>query len=303
MDLFNSDQLKQLQNQLEQNQYFADLDLIISIFLSNNLERPLFIEGEPGVGKTEIAKVMANVLNAELIRVQCYPGMESDEILYEWNYLKQILSLRMKEDQLNEANKKIHYMDLFSKEFLIARPLMKAITQEKPVVLLIDEIDRADERFEAYLLEYLSDFQISVPELGTIKALNTPYVTITSNSTRDIHDALKRRCIYQWIDFPSYEKEKSIVLSKTNDLSAKMAEQICVFMSVIRQYPFEKKPGLSETLDWAEVVTQLEINELFHKDIAKTFGCLFKSKEDVSLAENLLEQMFGESKSFLSRLS
>lgn len=295
--------MEDLKSVLEQKGYFAEKGLLMSIYLAMTMQRPLFLEGEPGVGKTEVAKVLSSIIGGELIRVQCYPGLESNEVLYEWNYLKQILNIRLRELKIKEGREsEIQDKELFTKEFLIPRPLLQAMKQDRPVVLLIDEIDRADERFEAFLLEYLSDFQISIPELGTISANKKPYIILTSNRTRDVHDALRRRCIYQWIDYPSIDKEMAIIRAKTPNLSENMVRQICAFVAVARNQPFDKKPGMSETLEWARVISELRFEQLFTDDLMNTFGCLLKTREDIKFARDSRERLFQEAQSLLSRL-
>jgi MoxR-like ATPase len=302
-----NEKIELLNQQLKEHGYIADPSLLMSIHISEILEQPLFLEGDPGVGKTEVAKVMAKRMNGNLIRLQCFPGIESNEVLYEWNYLKQILNIRMREHNLlkNESmnGQLLAEEDLFHKDYLIARPLLAALQSRQPVVLLIDEIDRSDERFEAFLLEFLSDFQISIPEVGTIKTFHKPKVILTSNRTRDVHDALRRRCIYQWIDYPSLDKEIEIIKNKTSGLSEILLKQICSFISVLRKYPLDKKPGLSESLDWARTISSLGLEDLWDKELIKnTAGCLVKTKEDTDMVINSLEDVLKDSKNILNRL-
>ncbi|WP_198936749.1 AAA family ATPase [Domibacillus epiphyticus] len=302
-----NEKIEALQQQLKEQGYIADPSLLMAIYISEILEQPLFLEGDPGVGKTEVAKVMAKRINGNLIRLQCFPGIESNEVLYEWNYLKQILNIRMREHHLLKTESLngqfLEEEDLFHKDFLIARPLLAALQSRQPVVLLIDEIDRSDERFEAFLLEFLSDFQISIPEVGTIKTFHKPRVILTSNRTRDVHDALRRRCIYQWIDYPSLDKEMEIIRSKTSGLSEILLNQICSFLSVLRKYPLDKKPGLSESLDWARTISSLGLDNIWDKNILKnTAGCLVKTKEDTDMVIKSLDDALKDSKNILNRL-
>ena len=261
--------------------YICEPDLSTVIFMALRMERPLFLEGEPGVGKTEVAKVLSQGLNRELIRLQCYEGLDVNTALYEWNYAKQILNIRLQEacrpDERSLEN-------IFSEAYLIKRPLLRAIQHEvkgSPVVLLIDELDRADEEFEAFLLEILSDFQVSIPEIGTLKATHKPIVVITSNRTRDIHDALKRRCLYHWIEYPSFDKEMRIVRARIPDIEESLAKKITNFMQNIRQQDLMKKPGISETLDWAEALVKLHRNILDEETVEQTLGCILKYREDI----------------------
>lgn len=278
--------IAEVQSSLAKEKYICDRALATSIFLSQSLEKPLLLEGEAGVGKTEVAKVVARVLNTKLIRLQCYQGLDAEHALYEWNYQKQILEI-----QLAQAQKEMGYdvgtirKKIFSEKFLLKRPLLEAIqsTAEVPVVLLIDEVDRADEGFEAFLLEVLSDFQITIPEIGTIKAKKRPYVFLTSNQTRELHDALKRRCLYHWIDYPSYEKELDIVLARAPGVNEKLAQQVCRVMKRIREIDFLKKPGIAETLDWTEALIKLHRNVIDHDVIDETLGCIFKYREDMDI--------------------
>jgi MoxR-like ATPase len=251
--------------------------------LSQALEKPLLLEGEAGVGKTELGKVLAEILNTKLIRLQCYEGLDVEHALYEWNYPKQILEI-----QLAQAQKEIGCdldieKTIFSEKFLLKRPLLEAIQARSKgrVVLLIDEIDRSDESFEAFLLEVLSDFQITIPEIGTVTAKKRPYVIITSNQTRELHDALKRRCLYHWIDYPSIEKELRIVLTRVPGVNKELAEQVCSFMHRIRQEDFLKRPGIAETLDWAEALITLNKEIIDKETLETTLGCIFKYREDM----------------------
>ncbi len=272
----------ELQKALQENLYVADRSLAISIYLALKLRRPLFLEGEAGVGKTEIAKVLAAALDTRLIRLQCYEGLDVNQAVYEWNYSRQLLEIRMLEasDRISEGEAE---QELFSEKFLIKRPLLQAIESSdgKPPVLLIDELDRADEEFEGFLLEMLSDFQITIPELGTFRAEEPPYVIITSNRTREIHDALKRRCLYYWIDYPDFQREVQIVTSKAPDAPRRLAEQVTAFVQELRSAELFKVPGVAETLDWTAALVGLDQTELDPSVIDDTLGIMLKYREDV----------------------
>ena len=250
--------------------------------------KPLLLEGEAGVGKTEVAKVLAEIMGSKLIRLQCYEGLDASTALYEWNYPKQML--RIKLEEVTAGDRTAVETEIFSPEYLVKRPLLEAIQSEGSVapVLLIDEIDRADMEFEAFLLEVLSDFQITIPELGTIRARVRPYVVLTSNRTREIHDALKRRCLYHWIDYPSFEKEHEIVAAKFPAMRGRLADQICAFMQQVRQMNFYKRPGIAETLDWAAALLALNRDELDEETVKETVGCVFKYREDLNHVEEQL---------------
>ena len=265
---------------LERERYVADRSLAVTLFLALRLGKPLFVEGEAGVGKTEIAKALASALGRKLIRLQCYEGLDVATAVYDWDYPRQILEIRLAEGEgrANDARERI-----YSERFLIKRPLLEAIAGEgPPPVLLIDEIDRADEEFEAYLLELLSDFQITVPELGTFRAAVPPPVIITSNRTREIHDALKRRCLYQWIDYPSVERELAIVARRLPDVPARLARSVVAVVQALRRDDLFKRPGVAETLDWAMALSALGTGELDEAAIDGTLGVLLKYEEDVS---------------------
>lgn len=288
--------INEVEKGLQEELYISDRSLATSIFLSLKLNKPLFLEGEAGVGKTEIAKVLSNLLGRRLIRLQCYEGLDLNTAVYEWNYSRQMLQIRLLEaagtlDQHSIAE------NIFGNDFLLKRPLLNAIDNEDdlPPVLLVDELDRADEEFEAFLLEILSDFQISIPEIGTIKATKPPVVLITSNRTREIHDALKRRCLYYWIDYPSFEKEYQIVLAKVPEAPERLAKQVVSFIQGLRQEDLYKKPGVAETLDWIASLVALDQQELGENVIEDTLGVLLKYRDDIeqirgSSAKNILAQ-------------
>ena len=267
--------------------YIADKGLATTLYLAHHLNKPIFLEGEPGVGKTEVAKVLADSTNAKLIRLQCYEGLDANSALYEWNYTRQILQLRI--DEARGRDKEDIGTDLFSEAFLLKRPLLEAIQSDNdvPPVLLIDEVDRSDSEFEAFLLEILSDFQITIPEIGTIRAKHIPHVVLTSNRTREVHEALKRRCLYQWIDYPSIEKELAIVQTKLPDIDGHLAEQLCQIMQLWRQGDYYKKPGVAETLDWALALVALGKAHLDADVVAETLGCVFKYQDDIQRARTV----------------
>ena len=268
---------------LKRGDYVADRNLATTLFLALKMGRPLFLEGEAGVGKTEIAKVLADVLGRTLIRLQCYEGLDVASAVYEWNYQAQMIEIRMAEaegitdrDQLGR--------DIFSERFLIRRPLLQALSPDTdgPPVLLIDELDRTDEPFEAYLLEVLSDFQITIPEIGTVAAPRPPIVVITSNRTREIHDALKRRCLYFWIDYPSAEREKEILAVKAPGASERLSNEVVEFVQALRGRDLFKKPGVAETIDWASALMQLDKLALDPDVIDSTLGVLLKYQDDIA---------------------
>jgi MoxR-like ATPase len=271
-----------LQAALARGNYVADRSLATAIFLALKMQRPLFLEGEAGVGKTEVAKVLGRLLDRKLIRLQCYEGLDVNTAVYEWNYTRQLLQIR-----LMEAAGHVHLdtaqRELFSPEFLLKRPLLQAIDHDDGCapVLLIDELDRADEEFEAFLLEVLSDFQITVPELGTIRAATPPVVVITSNRTREIHDALKRRCLYHWIDYPDFEKEYQIVVARTPGAPEQLARQVVAFVQELRRQDLYKLPGIAETLDWITALVALDQESLTDEIVNDTLGTLLKYRDDI----------------------
>ncbi|HEY3162624.1 MAG TPA: MoxR family ATPase [Vicinamibacterales bacterium] len=271
-----------LQDALAGERYVAERGLAVPIYLALRLRRPLFLEGEAGVGKTEVAKVLAAALRTTLIRLQCYEGLDVSQAVYEWNYPRQLLEIRMIE-AATELDRAAATRELFTETFLIKRPLLQAIeqTRERAPVLLIDEIDRADEEFEGYLLEFLSEFQVTIPELGTIRAAEPPIVIITSNRTREVHDALKRRCVYSWIPYPSFDKELRIVSSKVPGASERLARQVTAFVQELRTADLYKAAGISETLDWAAALVALDRDVLDADVIHETLGILLKNQEDI----------------------
>jgi MoxR-like ATPase len=273
--------IEEVQRLMEAQSYIADRALATTLFLAIKLEKPIFLEGEAGVGKTEVAKVLARILQSRLIRLQCYEGLDANTALYEWNYSKQMLKIKLEEGGGRSRDELEHI--IFGEEFLLKRPLLDAIMSDgaTPPVLLIDEVDRSDEEFEAFLLEVLSDFQITIPEIGTIEAERRPFVILTSNRTREIHDALKRRCLYLWLDYPTFEKEYQIVRAKIPGIQQALAEQICKFMQKLRQVNFYKRPGIAETLDWAQALLHLNQAGLVPETIRETVGCILKYHEDV----------------------
>lgn len=287
------DSIDALQEAMRAQQYVCDRALATVIFLAMKLEKPILLEGEAGVGKTEVAKVMAAMLGAKLIRLQCYEGLDVNTALYEWNFPRQMLHIKIAEATEGARATQIE-QEIFSTDYLIKRPLLEAIQsgQAHPAVLLIDEVDRSDEEFEAFLLEVLSDFQISIPEIGTIKAEHPPVVILTSNRTREIHDALKRRCLFHWIDYPTFDKEYAIVRAKVPGIAEQLARQVCQFVEALRQQDFYKRPGVAETLDWSRALLYLGRERLEIPTIQETLGCVLKYKEDVDKAdEDLLDAL------------
>ena len=286
--------LESLRQHVASAGYIADQELLTSLWLTTELERPLLLEGDAGVGKTEIAKVLATVLDCALIRLQCYEGLDVNTAVYEWNYQRQLLAIRHQEAQ---SEKNVSEDALFSDKYLLKRPLLQSISEPQSVVLIIDEIDRADEEFEAYLLELLSDFQVSIPEIGTIKAQSIPKVILTSNGTRELSDALRRRCLYHYIDYPDYDKELSIVMSKVPEAGAQLASQIVNFVQRLRQQDLRKIPGIAETLDWAAALLRFDIKSLEDDPdaIVATLGCLLKTQEDQeSMPKDMVERLIAK---------
>ena len=286
----NVSQIAQL---LQSQGYITEPSVTMAVYLSMQLQKPLLIEGPAGVGKTEIAKVMARAMDTDLIRLQCYEGLDASHALYEWNYQRQLLHLKMVESQgtLNGQTDNLEE-EIFGEKFLMKRPLLQAITHHKPPVLLIDEVDRADEEFESFLLEVLSDWQITIPEIGTIKATHIPQVIVTGNRVRELSEALRRRCLYLWIDYPDYEKELAIVRGKVPGIPEKLAGQICRFMQELRQLRLEKTPGLAETLDWATALAALHFDHLPKEIIEQTLGVILKDWKDTRTAQLSLSELY-----------
>src|SRR5437868_14436929 len=273
--------IEEVERELKAHQYVADRSLATTIFLALTLDKPLLLEGEAGVGKTEVGKVLADILSTRLIRLQCYEGIDVNNAVYEWAYAKQMLHIRLLES--SGSNREETEREIYSHQFLVKRPLLQAIESDgdTPPVLLIDEIDRADDEFEAFLLELLSDFQISIPEIGTIKADKPPAVIITSNRTREIHDALKRRCLYFWIDYPSVDRELEIINTRNPDVPQKLARQVSAFIGGVRRLDLYKLPGIAETLDWTRALMALDQTELDEAAVQATLGSIVKYQEDL----------------------
>ncbi len=269
--------------------YVADEDIATAIFLAMRLRRPLLVEGYAGVGKTEIAKVLAAALNTDLIRLQCYEGLDAASALYEWNYTKQILRIRLDEQSAHDAaDTEAH---IFDEAYLLERPLLSALRHGGSPVLLIDEIDRADEEFEAFLLEILAEYQVTIPELGTITAQQPPYVVLTSNRVRELGEALRRRCLYLWIDYPSLPKELEIVERHVPGIETKLATQICKFVEALRESDLDKRPGVAETLDWASALMELHSDHLDAQIAQSTLGCIAKTRRDLNLVRQQIPEL------------
>lgn len=271
--------IDELQNALKGRFYIADRGLATAAYLALKLERPLFLEGEPGVGKTEIAKTLADLLQTDLIRLQCYEGLDINNAVYEWNYTRQMLHIRLLESRGEKATEG----ELFGADYLLKRPLLQAIEESRThrPVLLIDEIDRSDEEFEAFLLEILSDFQVTIPEIGTLKARHKPVVILTSNRTREVHDALKRRCLYYWIDYPTFEKEYDIVRARVPHAPEMLARQVTAFIQELREADLYKIPGVAETLDWTAALVALDQQALSIDVVNETLGVILKYQDDI----------------------
>jgi MoxR-like ATPase len=283
--------IEDVERRLRERRYIGDRSLATSIFLALKLQKPLFIEGEAGVGKTEAAKVMSDVLGARLIRLQCYEGIDLAHAVYEWNYPRQLLHIRlMGEGPNSQVDRRVAEREIFSSEFLLRRPLLDAIDNDDPTppVLLIDEIDRSDEEFEAFLLELLSEFQVSIPEIGTIKARQVPFVVITSNRTREVHDALKRRCLYHWIDYPDLDKEVEIVRARAPEAADGLAREVAALVQGLRGMDLYKVPGVAETLDWARSLAALGATRIDANLVSATMGAALKYQEDL---ERVREQV------------
>jgi MoxR-like ATPase len=274
------DDIRKIQELMEAAEYVTDAPVATSVHLAMRLRKPLLIEGHAGVGKTEIAKVMARMLGTNLIRLQCYEGLDAGTALYEWNYQKQLLHIKLHETSGRTA--KEEEREIFSEDFLLRRPLLQAITQEEQSpVLLVDEVDRADEEFEAFMLEVFSDWQVTIPEIGTIKATHPPYVILTSNRTRELSDALRRRCLYLWIDYPTYDKEIRIVERKVPGINHRLAAELARFMEALRRMRLNKVPGVAETLDWALALAGLHADHLDETVVTETIGCVLKDADDI----------------------
>jgi len=285
-----SNETKRIRQMLEKQNYVADSAIVMSVYLAKTLQKPLLVEGPAGVGKTEIAKVMAKALDTDLIRLQCYEGLDANMALYEWNYQRQLLHIKLEEG--SDKSLAERESNIFSEDFLLKRPLLQAITHHKPPVLLIDELDRSDEEFESFLLEILSEWQITIPESGSIRAKEKPYVILTSNRTRELSDAVRRRCFYLWMDYPDYEKELAIVRSKVPGIDLRLAKQICIFMELIREQKLEKVPGVAETLDWARSLVMLHQDHLDPETVKATLGIVFKDRMDVEHIKDSLADFF-----------
>jgi MoxR-like ATPase len=285
MDAVRSLELSGLQQRLSEAGYIAEPSLAAALLLMQDLGRPLLLEGDAGVGKTEVAKVLAEISGTRLIRLQCYEGLDAHTAMYEWNYQRQLLAIKLLEHDEHASTKDLAQkeQDIFSERYLLKRPLLEAIGCEQPPVLLIDEVDRADEAFEAYLLELLSDFQLSIPELGTVHAVSRPMVVITSNGTRELSDALRRRCLYQFIDYPDHDKELAIVRRKVPQAAPALAQQIVAFVQGVRRMELQKKPGIAETLDWTAALLRLGISTIDRdgaERILDTLSALVKTRDD-----------------------
>jgi len=291
--------LKKIGNMLSEQAYISDKSVEMSVYLSMKLEKPLLVEGPAGVGKTEIAKVIAGALHTDLIRLQCYEGLDATHALYEWNYQHQLLYLKM-HDNGNTSKEELEE-HIFSDKFLLKRPILDSISREKSPVLLIDEIDRADEEFESFLLEVLSDWQISIPEIGTIQAKSKPQIILTSNRTRELSEALRRRCLYLWIPYPDFEKELTILQTKIPGIDQKLGEQICAFMVELRQLKLEKTPGVAESIDWAQALASMHLTHLDKEVVEDTLGVILKDWQDIRQIRDSLSELF-EKTGVISRL-
>lgn len=274
------DEIRRIQTMMEEAQYVTDAPVATSVYLATTLRKPLLIEGHAGVGKTEIAKVMARMLDTALIRLQCYEGLDAAAALYEWNYQKQLLHIKLAER--GHGDVKAEEREIFSEEFLLRRPLLDAISRkDKAPVLLVDEVDRADEEFEAFMLEIFAEWQVTIPEIGTVKAVHPPHVILTSNRTRELSDALRRRCLYIWIDYPTYDKEIRIVQRKVPGIDARLAQEVARFMESLRRVRLSKVPGVAETLDWAQALASLHADHLDETIVMETLGCVLKDADDI----------------------
>jgi MoxR-like ATPase len=282
--------VEELTDALRSEQYLADRGLATAIYLAVSLDKPLLLEGEAGVGKTEVAKVLASLLGRELIRLQCYEGIDASQALYEWNYSRQLIAVRAMQDVTAEA----HVQDLFGPEFLVERPLLAAIRAGSRAVLLVDELDRADDEFEAFLLEILSEFAVTIPEIGRIAAEEPPAVVVTSNRTRELHDALKRRCLYHWIDHPALDREIEIIRARAPEVPEALARDVATAVSRLRTFDIAKRPGVAETIDWAHAVAFLGVERLDEATAAATLGAVLKDHDDQQLAAPHLAEVVGD---------
>jgi MoxR-like ATPase len=287
------EEIRAMQDAMERFGYVAEPEIATAVFLAKEMAKPLLIEGDAGVGKTEVAKVLARILDTELIRLQCYEGLDVQTALYEWDYPKQMLRVRMGEDEGRSADE-IESV-IYSRDYLLERPILRAITRSEPPVLLVDEVDRADDGFEAFLLEVLSDFQVTIPELGTVRADRPPFVVLTSNRTREIGDALRRRCLYLYIEHPSLEKEIRIIRARVPGASDRLAAEIGRFVQALRSRQLLKTPGVSETIDWAQALVRLHRERLDVETVERTLGCILKDRHDMAdLGGEALAAMVGE---------
>jgi MoxR-like ATPase len=303
MSVFTS--IDDVQNKLSEHGYVCSRALATVVFLSLKLGRPLFLEGEAGVGKTEIAKAMAAVLRRKLIRLQCYEGLDASSAVYEWNFPAQMVAIRTAE-AAGGSNKDALQTELFSDQYLIKRPLLEAMQPDEngAPILLIDELDRTDEPFEAFLLEALSDFQVTIPELGTIKAPEPPIVILTSNRTREVHDALKRRCLYHWVDYPNFEREVSILNARAPEVSQALSEEVIAFVQALRTEDLFKKPGVAESIDWAKCLLALDVVSLSPEVISDTLGAVLKYQDDIAKIQGSeAKRILDEAKSGLAEAS
>jgi MoxR-like ATPase len=274
------EEIRKIQELMESAQYVTDAPVATSVHLATTLRKPLLVEGHAGVGKTEIAKVMAQMLGTKLIRLQCYEGLDAAAALYEWNYQKQLLHIKLAETAHRGVVEQEH--EIFSEPFLLRRPLLEAISQkDRPPVLLVDEVDRSDEEFEAFMLEIFAEWQVTIPEIGTVKAVHPPHVILTSNRTRELSDALRRRCLYIWIDYPAYEKEVRIIERKVPGIDGRLAREVARFMESLRRVRLAKVPGVAETLDWAHALAALHADHLDETVVSETLGCVLKDADDI----------------------
>jgi MoxR-like ATPase len=285
--------VEDLQARLRDEAYLADRGLATALFIALSLQRPILLEGAAGVGKTEVAKVLAGTLGARLIRLQCYEGIDASQALYEWDYARQLLYIRSLDERQGARDAAV-FDEVFSERFLRERPLLEALRSPDPVVLLIDEVDRADEEFEAFLLEILSDFQVSIPEIGTIQAQRTPPVVLTSNRTRELHDALKRRCVYHWLAYPDSERELEILRARAPEVPNDLSRQVVEAVARIRELPLAKAPGVAESIDWAYAVRLLGLEVLSPDTVTDTLGALLKDEEDLARVRTSLAAVFGD---------